>query len=118
MKNKTKQKAMQHWRPEGFDERQSKTFQELQTVCFVPWRPGWDWPAEALLPTVAMDTLPGPGFKAAEKTAAAKGEKDREKKKKKRKEGKQRGVREGEQGGMEGGREAAAGLCIEIKNCS
>lgn len=58
-------------------KRKTRYIKELQTACCVPRRPGCNWPAEALLPAVTMDTLPGSGFKAAEKTAAAKGEKGR-----------------------------------------
>lgn len=46
------------------------------------------------LPAVAMDTLPGLGFRATEKTAAAKGTRERR---------------------TEKGERAAAGLCIGIK---
>lgn len=49
----------------------NQTFTELQAGC--------DRPDEALLPAVAMDTLPGPGCGATEKTAEGERERQTEK---------------------------------------
>lgn len=89
--NTLKQKEMQRSGPQGFDEREKEIFPEASAaVLCCRDLAETDQP---LLPAVAMDTLPGPGFRAAEKTAAAKAEKDR----KKRKESKRGRARPGEQ---------------------
>lgn len=79
----------------------NQTSTELQAGC--------DRPDEASLPAVAMDTLPGPGCGATEKTAE--GERERDKRRKKHPERAESGLVGGRGGyGKKKKEEAAAGL--------